>query len=184
MICQSPSSCPAAPGRCPGLSKPYWSVPEEKLVWGNLCSFWKRTQLSAGQRLVRLKSFSDSIAKWCLAGCRRGRIKPQFPACEMNHVCTVCPRARRFWDQTSPALHMSDSASPLVRNRRWKSPISPVSWHEEPRVLGVSLRYSQDGGGFLTVDMILNLVNNWSDLYAMLKSINQINHTHCKKLHV
>lgn len=34
MICQSPSFCPAAPGRCPALSEPYWSEPAETLVWG------------------------------------------------------------------------------------------------------------------------------------------------------
>lgn len=31
-----------------------------------------------GQRLVRLKSFSDSIAKQCLARLRTGRIKPRL----------------------------------------------------------------------------------------------------------
>lgn len=106
MICQSPSLCPAALGRCPGLSGPYWSEPEEKLVWGNLCSFWKRTQLSAGQRLVRLKSFADSIAKWCLARCRRGETNLGFLCVKWIIHVSLVQEHRDVWDQPEPTWHM------------------------------------------------------------------------------
>lgn len=32
VICQSPLLRPEAPRRCPGLSEPYWSEPEEEMA--------------------------------------------------------------------------------------------------------------------------------------------------------
>lgn len=48
--------------------------------------------LSAGQRLVHLKSFSDRMSGWL----HTRRIKSQSAVCKINHaVCKMCPGAER-----------------------------------------------------------------------------------------
>lgn len=62
VMCQSPSSCPAAPGRCPALSQPYWSEPQEGAAPREpACSFWRSCVAASGLQISANKElFPDS----------------------------------------------------------------------------------------------------------------------------
>ena len=62
VICQSPLLCPAALRRCPGLSEPYWSEPEEEQGW-LICFHFGEGHCCHWARLVHPKRFSDRNAK-------------------------------------------------------------------------------------------------------------------------
>lgn len=76
VICQSPSSCPAAPGRCPGLSEPYWSEPDGEAGLKEFVYILERDIAVSGPYCR--KSFSDSIPRCCLTGCKRVESNPGF----------------------------------------------------------------------------------------------------------